>query len=507
MTRQGQSPFTARARRITKGTALWLVVGALYAAACVDLNVPDLNNPAIGDLQSNPTRAGVVTATQGLFIGARANIAPFNGYVAVLGVLGRESYVWNAGDPRFITELLRGPLDGGSPRFGGNLWYERLANIRNAGIVVKALDVLGATPPVGMTASEKAATRGFAKTIEALDFLLLIDTRDTLGAPVDVNHDVNAPLAQFVSRDSVYGFIVGLLDSANVALAQGGTSFPFAFPAGFTGFTTPTSFIAFNRALKARVEAYRATLLACGVPCWTRAMSALDSSFLNVAADTAVKDAVDSVGTAAMLAHGVYYDFGSGSGDLTQGLFDPTGLNERVHPSVRTQSDTQANGQRDRRFLQKIVAVPAQTRPFNHTADMAFTIYGSVTAPVPIIRKEELILLRAEAELGLGNTIGAAALINYIRVNSGRLPPRVGLGALPTDTIINELLRQRVYSLLFEGGHRWIDARRYNRLYLSAVSPGLPNAAVGDTVFKVMPVPTDECSARGLPSNCHPLTP
>jgi len=473
----------------------------------MDLNVPDLNNPAIGDLQANPTRGGVVTATQGLFIGARANIAPFNGYIAELGVLGRESYVWNAGDPRFITELLRGPLDGGSPRFGGNLWYDRLANIRNAGIVLKALAVLGPTPPVGMTTTEKAATSGFVKTIEALDFLLLIDTRDTLGAPVDVNQDVGAPLAPFVKRDSVFGFIVGLLDSADVALAAGGTSFPFGLPAGFSGFATPAKFIQFNRALKARVEAYRATLLACGAPCWTRSRSALDSSFLSVVADTALQDAVDSVGTAAMLAGGAYYDFGTGSGDLTHGLFDPTGLNERGHPSLRTQAETQANGQRDRRFLNKIVSVPLLARPFNHTADMAFTIYGSVVAPVPIIRKEELILLRAEAELGLGNATAAAALINYIRVNSGRLPPRAGLGALPTDTIINEILKQRVYSLLFEGGHRWIDARRYGRLYPSVVSPGLPNPVAGDSVFTVMPIPTDECSARGLPANCHPLTP
>ena len=66
-------------------------------------------------------------------------------------MLGRESYNFDPGDPRFITELLRGPLDGGSPRFGGNLWYDRLANIRNAGIVLKALAVLGPTPPVGMT--------------------------------------------------------------------------------------------------------------------------------------------------------------------------------------------------------------------------------------------------------------------------------------------------------------------------------------------------------------------
>ena len=487
---------------MTKATAVSIVLGALLTAACQDLNVPDLNNPAIDDLQKNPTRTRVIDATQGLFIGARQNIAAFNGYIAVLGVLGRESYIWNAGDPRFITELLRGPLDGGSPRFGGNLWNERFANIRNENIVVNALDELGSTPPVGMTNAEKEATRGVVKTLQALDFLLVIDTRDTLGAPVDVNRPVGTELAPFVSRASVYGHIVALLDSAVVNLAAGGNAFPFAFPPGFSGFTTPTSFIAFNRALKARVEAYRATLLACGNPCWLSARSALDSSFLNVNADTLLSDALDSTATAAMLARGAYYDFGSGSGDLTNALFDPPGNNERGHPSLRQQVDTQVNGQRDRRFLAKVDSITAGTpRSFNHTSDMAFSIYNSIVAQVPIIRKEELILLRAEAELGLGNPTGAAALINYIRLNSGRLPPRVGLGALPTDQIVDELLKQRVYSLLFEGGHRWIDARRYGRLQ------SLPNPVAGDNIFGAMPIPTDECSARGLAVNCHPLTP
>ncbi len=485
---------------MTKGRAVSIVLGVLVTAACQDLNVPDLNNPAIGSLQSNPTRAGVITATQGLFIGARANIAAFNGYIAVMGVLGRESYIFNAGDPRFITELLGGPLDGGSPRFGGNLWNERFANIRNAGIVLNALAVLDTIPPVGMTNTEKAATRGFVKTMEALDFLLVINTRDTLGAPVDVNHDVSAPLAPFVTRDSVYSYIVGLLDSAAVNLAAGGSSFPLAMPAGFSGFTTPTAFATFNRALKARAEAYRATLLGCGAPCWTRAKSALDLSFSNVNADTLFKDAVDSIGTAAMLARGAYYDFGSGSGDLINALFDAAGDNERGHPSLRQQVGTQVNGKRDRRFLQKVDSVAPATR-INHTSDMVFTIYNSVVAQVPIIRKEELILLRAEAELGLGNPTGAAALINYIRVNSGRLQAKAGLAAAPTADIITELLQQRLYSLLFEGGHRWIDARRYGRL------SSLPNPVATDQIFKVMPIPTDECTARSLAANCTPLAP
>ncbi len=469
-------------------TALSLVCGALLAAACVDLNVPDLNNPPIEDLQRNPTRAGVIGAAQGLFIGARANIAAFNGYVSELGVLGRESYNFNSGDARFITELLEGPLDGSSPRFGGNLWNERYANIRGGNITLNALDVIGSTPPAGMTTAEKEAIRGFVKTMQALDFLLVINTRDTLGAPVDVNVDVTAPLPLFVSRDSVYGYIVGLLDTAVSHLAAGGSSFPFSFPPGFTGFTTPGTFVEFNRALKARVEAYRATLLACGAPCWTRAMSAIDSSFW------------DTLTVPPPLSRGAYYDFGTGSGDILNGLRDPTGSSQRGHPSLRTEADTQADGTRDQRFLDKVDPVAAVNR-LGHTSDMVFKIYPSTVTPVPIIRNEELTLLRAEAEFGLGNQAGAAALINYIRVNSGKLPPRAGLAVAPPDTVIAELLKQRLYSLLFEGGHRWIDARRYGAL----VGPrdSLPNLT-GDNIFTALPVPSWECNARGLANNCIP---
>ena len=116
---------------MTKLAYLPLVVGALLAG-CRDPNVPDLNNPSIDDLVSNPTRAKVATAAQGLLVGARLNIAEFNGYVSELGVFGRESYIFDPGDNRFETELLFGPLDPGGPRFGGNLWVARYANIRAA---------------------------------------------------------------------------------------------------------------------------------------------------------------------------------------------------------------------------------------------------------------------------------------------------------------------------------------------------------------------------------------
>ena len=64
---------------------------------------------------------------------------------------------------------------------------------------------------------------------------------------------------------------------------------------------------------------------------------------------------------------------------------------------------------------------------------------------------------------------------------------------------IGELLYERWYSLMWEQGTRWIDARRYNRL--DTIEVGVPDGQVPAR----MPVPQDECSARNLPTTCSPL--
>jgi hypothetical protein len=123
---------------------------------------------------------------------------------------------------------------------------------------------------------------------------------------------------------------------------------------------------------------------------------------------------------------------------------------------------------------------------------------------VPIIRNEELILLRAEANIGLGNLTAAKTDIDFIRVNSGGLNPRcpsLGVGscvspAINASNILDELLKQKRYSLLFEGGHRWIDARRYGKFGT------LPIDLPGQRVQRAFPVPQPECDARS--GNCSP---
>jgi hypothetical protein len=444
--------------RVTSSIAMVAVL--LFTSACKDLVVPDYNNTSLDDLSNNPTPTKVQQAAQGLLVGTRVGIGEQNGYVSLLGIVGRESYNFDPADPRFITEMLIGPLDGGSPAFGGNLFAAPYRNIRNANILLGAVDKV-----VGLSAEQKSAVLGFAKTIQALDYLNVINTRDDLGAPLDVNIGPTADPAPIVAKAAVFTHIATLLDEGLTALNAGGTAFPFSLSPGFAGFTTPTEFVEFNRALKARVEVYRLNYAA--------ALTALNASFLD---------------TSAPLTLGAYHSYSTGSGDTQNALFDPTGRAIMAHPSIVTDAELKPDGTRDARVLAKVAQLPDPRTVQDVTTDRVFSIYNSNTASIPIIRNEELILLRAEARYFTGDVLGALNDINLIRTTSGGLAAR---GPFLNDSdFIAELLKQRRYSLLFEGGHRWIDTRRFGLLGT------LPRALPSHTVPTRFPFPEAECLAR-----------
>jgi hypothetical protein len=64
--------------------------------------------------------------------------------------------------------------------------------------------------------------------------------------------------------------------------------------------------------------------------------------------------------------------------------------------------------------------------------------------------------------------------------------------ASPDDAFITELLYNRLYSLMWTQGTRWVDARRYDR------TGSLPIDRPGDVVHPNMLIPSAECDARGL---------
>src|SRR3954466_9450908 len=148
--------MTTKSMKVTSLIAAVAVVA--FAGACKDLIVPDYNNTSLEDLTTNPTPTKIAQAAQGLLVGTRVGIGEQNGYISLLGIVGRESYNFDPADPRFITEMLVGPLDAGSPAFGGNLFSLRYHNIRLGNTILAAV-----TNVAGLTAAEKEAVRGFVK--------------------------------------------------------------------------------------------------------------------------------------------------------------------------------------------------------------------------------------------------------------------------------------------------------------------------------------------------------
>jgi len=445
----------------TKTTTLSsLALAGLFGLVGCDLDVPDLNNPGLDELSENPTPSGVSAACTGLLIGNRAGIAAANGYVAQLGILGREAYNFDAADPRFVGELLAGELQPGSP-FGGNFWGAPYANIRMAEIVLDAVDRVAE-----FDGEPASAIKGFVHTSKALALLEVINTRDTIGAVIDTDTEGVDDLGAIASKEEVFDEIAALLDDGADELAAGGDAFPFPFSGGYAGFDTPASFLTFNRAIRARVAAYMED--------YDTVLSALDESFLD---DSATGD----------LSAGVFHSYSTGAGDTTNGLTNP---NIYAHPSVV--EDAEAD---DARVAAKVVQVSEEEAGGAQglTSDLKFTMYTSPAAPVPIIRNEELILLRAEAEWAQGDLALAIADLNIVRAAAGLPDLAAGSNAMEVE---DDILYERRYSLLFEGGHRWIDLRRFDRL------DELPLDQAGFVINVRYPLPSAECDGRPGEAAC-----
>ncbi|ACY18602.1 RagB/SusD family nutrient uptake outer membrane protein [Haliangium ochraceum] len=435
-----------------KYTTIIALTLASLAAGC-DLEVGDLNNLPESELQDEPTPTLVNLAATGLLAGSRLEYGFDNGYIAHLSVLGREAYNLDVADPRYRAELLSGPgLDPGSPAFGGNLWNDPYANIHNA------LNVLNAVGKVdAYSEQEREGLRGFAKTIEALDYFMIVNTRDVNGGFIATSTDIDV-LPTPASKDELHEHIASLLDQGAGHLDNAGDAFTFTFSSGYAGFDTPSSFRSYNRALRARVAAYQED--------WDGVLSALADSFL------------DTSDTASMNL-GVYHSFSTQSGDITNQLVSN---NLYGHPTLATDVDPD-----DQRFAQKLAQVDSRTLD-GLTSDLQFTVYDSTSAPVPIIRNEELLLLSAEAKLRTGDLAGAVADLNIVRQQSAGQDALVA-DDLDADAVFEELVYQRRFGLLFEG-HRWIDMRRWGLI------EQLPLDREGDVVHTEFPIPTPEQNAR-----------
>jgi hypothetical protein len=481
-----------------------IAAGLVVLAGC-NFDILNTNQPTLGDLLSNPTRDKLTAQATGLMSSARTGMESF---IWRLGSMGREGINLSGNNQPDYAEPFSGPVQGGGS-FGGTQWLDRYQSIRTANIYLQALgNNVNLSGPDLLSNAERAASRGLANTYKALAFVYVVETRAQLGAPVDVDRTVDQGPAPWVTEDSVYGYIVGLLNSAATDLtAAGSTDFPFSIPPGLADFATPANFLKFNRALAAKANVLRATALnGChGTPatCYTAALTALGQTFLST--------------VSADFQTGAYLDFSTNGGDQTNGLSEPlNGPTYFALASDTVDAQTQAGGAKDQRVLDKIAPKegdPQTLGGISISGTLKFTIYFSNGAadaghPIPIIKDEELLLLRSEASWFTGAKAQAIADLDSVRMNSGLLPPTTLTIASTDAAFIAGLLYERRYSLLWEQGTRWIDARRFGLLAT------IPVAVAGGNVPEVMPVPAPECDARNLPSTtigdiitCTPLSP
>ena len=431
-------------RIINRYTLLMLLLLASFMSCKKEYG--NLNSPTIEDYLINASISQLNGLVSGTLSGMRNNEGT---YLDAVSVIGREIYRFSNADPRFVSELLgqdQSTLNN-TGFYLTNPWGSRYRAVKNANVLIQA-----ATNSTQISDAERKGYTGFAKTLKAYELLLNLNLTYSNGVRVDVADPNN--LGPILNYDASIAEIAALLDAGKADLA--GSSIIFTLSPGFAGFTDAAGLVKFNRALAARVAVYRQQ--------WAEAATALNESFFALNGPINV---------------GISHQFSTGSGDQLNSAFFPQNQNGEVrlaHPKFIT--DMAAGD--DRAAKATIRTAAASNAGLSSNWDV--WVYTSSTAPIPIIRNEELVLIYAEVKINQNSFPDAIVALNRIR-SVHNLAPYAG--ASTAAALTNEMLNQRRYSLFYEG-HRWIDMRRYNKL------AELPIDRPGDDVWSAMPIPQTE---------------
>jgi hypothetical protein len=205
---------------------------------------------------------------------------------------------------------------------------------------------------------------------------------------------------------------------------------------------------------------------------------------------------IGGAGSLADLNTGVYNNYSTATGDVQNTNSFDNNKSLFAHASTLTDAQTQPGGAPDDRLTRKVIPLDGPVSPpqgIGIPANYTFQIYPDNSSDVPIIRNEELILLRAEANIFLGDLASATLDINNIRAVSGKLAPTT---ITSQQDGLTKLLYERRYSLLLEG-QRWNDYRRFG--ILDQLPLDITSGTYTHFVAKVQPVPLAECDARPAP--------
>ena len=460
-------------------TYVALALGVLTLVACNLPNEPNLNNPSANDFSVITDLPHLQALVTGVVRGDRVQ----NENEVIYGeTMGRDGMRLTGSEPRFVTELLGPSSIDASDFLGGALWPFATVRLANIG-----LHGIAGAPSGLLNAQDKPATAGFVQTIKALIMLRIVESHDTTGAPVDVDIDPTGPLAPLRCKNDVLAYVGALLDSAATNLAAGGATFPFALPPGFAGFDAPATFLKFNRGLAAKVDVYLAFR---GYAPLGPVVGTIDATYLNSAQTSLTASFM--VADPTKLDLGPAHSYSSATGDAQSNLWDQ-GLSKtafRANPRAIAEAATG-----DLRIKRKIDSSFATIGVAGYSSKYVFTLYPDPTTPTSILTNKELLLIQAEVNWGKGAYATALAEANFIRTNDGGLAADTSLAP---DSVLNGILYEKRYSLLWQSGSRWLDARLFGKL-----NAGAPPAGVGaeqepapGQPYRNFPIPFNEAAAR-----------
>ncbi|MFV9551599.1 RagB/SusD family nutrient uptake outer membrane protein [Algibacter sp. PT7-4] len=424
---------------------LIFAISVMTFTSCTLEGGESLNGASTSSISDDLSRGELPQAIAGVLSDMRSRL---NTQIDVQSIFGREYYYFTSSDPRFEGDVVTGLLDNNT-FYTTTPWSSRYAAIKDINLALTGLE----NTTSDFSTQEIASIRGVLNTLKAHELLSVANNQYTNGIRIDVVDPDN--LGDFVTHADALTEINNLLSSAATDLAAGGSSFPFNLTSGYTGFDTPAGFLQFNKALNARVEAYRGN--------YTNVLSLLGDSFMDMSGD---------------LNEGVYHTFSLSGADQPNPLF--IALNQEANVRVAHSSFIDDALAMDSR-VDKVVLRddPREASGLVGTHDV--WLYQSNVDAIPLMRNEELILLYAEANM-VSSPADAVMAIDVVRNAAGVGPY---LGAQTPAALEDEILFQRRYSLFGEG-HRWVDMRRFDRL------SELPNDRAGDNVPEAVPVPANE---------------
>ncbi len=484
-------------------------LGAL--AACTDSNVPFFTAPT--SVPNSP--AGIQNAIGGVFASLRSDIGSTEyGFLFIMGDYARDGAPFLNTNPLTISYPLGLNV---TPNAEGGIWAQEFQNISEARQVIATIPNVAPT----YTAQQAAALVGVVQTLEAYNYMIVLEAHDTLGASI-MSVPISASPPPALCMKDVWRYVVTLLDSANTSLGTAGAvAPPLKLPPGFAGVGTSSapstavgSFASFNRALAAKANlelAYAIARSPGGSAPTPTTPGAPDHSALAVAAADIAASAMYNPSVLAPMTPGgftpgsyaVTLDFSAISGDLPNPINANLGILALLNDFV-ADVDT-AN---DLRWKAKIVvnSNAVQEPQYNVVASQFQPgMYPSPSSPIPLVREEQLVLWNAQIQMGLGNYAQALTLVNLVRTTVGGLPALPGSVASSYTSIRDSLMKEQRISTTYEMSEdRTIAIRMYG---LAAVAdttwgtPGSPNedarVTTGDFHTTINPVPTAELNGRG----------